>query len=102
MDKTIAIVRATGLLEGTSYLILLFIAMPLKYLFGEPAAVQVVGSAHGGLFVLYVGVALWASRKLEWPFVRLAAVILAAVLPFGPFVLDRSLRKEIEGASPPA
>lgn len=101
MNRAIAIVRATGLLEGTSYLILLFIAMPLKYLFGEPAAVQVVGSAHGGLFVLYVGVALWASRKLQWPLFKLGLVVLAAVLPFGPFVLDRSLRKEIERTSSP-
>jgi integral membrane protein len=94
MNKAITIVRATGLLEGTSYLMLLFIAMPLKYLFGEPAAVQVIGSAHGGLFLVYVGIAVWASRKLRWPLIRLGVVIVAAVLPFGPFVLDRSLRRE--------
>lgn len=98
MNKAIAIVRTTGLLEGTSYLLLLFVAMPLKYLFGEPTAVQVIGAAHGGLFLLYVGVAVWASRKLQWPLLKLGMVILAAVLPFGPFVLDRSLRRELTTA----
>ncbi len=101
MKKVIAVVRATGLLEGTSYLLLLFIAMPLKYLFGEPAAVQAIGAAHGALFVLYVVIAVWASRKLRWSFLRLAGVILAAVLPFGPFVLDRSLRREEALLTPP-
>jgi integral membrane protein len=101
MKTTIAILRAAGLLEGTSYLMLLFIAMPLKYVFGQPFAVQLIGSAHGGLFVIYVMVALWASRKLAWPMRRLATVILAAILPFGPFVIDRSLQREAQTPTTP-
>jgi len=94
MKTTIAILRSTGLLEGTSYLLLLFVAMPIKYLFGQPVAVQVIGAAHGVFFVLYVLIAMWAARKLRWPMKRLAKVIVASILPFGPFVIDRSLKQE--------
>lgn len=94
MKTSISIVRAIGLLEGTSYLLLLFVAMPLKYVFGEPVAVKLVGSAHGALFVLYVVVAILASRKLRWTMRKLASVVLAAVLPFGPFVIDRQLQRD--------
>jgi integral membrane protein len=102
MRTTISIVRATGLLEGTSYLLLLFVAMPLKYVFGEPAAVQLIGSAHGALFVIYVLVAVWAARKLRWSTKKLASIVLAAILPFGPFVIDRQLQRDtraLEGVS---
>ncbi len=91
MKTTSTYLRWIGLLEGTSYLLLLFVAMPLKYLFAKPFAVQVLGSAHGGLFVVYVLAAMLASRQLRWPLRRLATVLVAAVLPFGPFVIDRSL-----------
>jgi integral membrane protein len=68
--------------------------MPFKYLFGQPVAVQMIGAAHGGFFLLYVLIAVWAARTLRWPMKRLITVIVAAILPFGPFIIDRSLKQE--------
>ena len=96
MKRTLSLLRTLGLLEGTSYLLLLGIAMPLKYLWGEPLAVKIVGALHGALFLLYVGLAAWVGFKLRWPFRRLMAIFIASMLPCGPFVVDRSLRVESE------
>ncbi|TVY01875.1 DUF3817 domain-containing protein [Paenibacillus cremeus] len=84
--------RFVGFLEGLSFLILLGIAMPLKYIAGIPQAVFVVGMLHGALFSLYliaIGHA-WYKRKLTFGSSLLA--FICAFLPFGPFVLDRKFR----------
>jgi integral membrane protein len=86
--------RTIGLIEGLSFVVLLLIAMPLKYFAGMPQAVRFVGMAHGLLFVLYIGAALHAAFTLRWPLSRTLAVMAAAVLPAGPFVLEGSLRRE--------
>lgn len=87
-------VRAVGMVEGVSYLLLLGVAMPLKYLAGMPMAVKVVGWAHGVLFVALCAVLLEAMLKLRWPVTKGALVFIAALLPFGPFVIDRRLRRD--------
>jgi integral membrane protein len=83
--------RIVGWLEGTSYLLLLGFGMPMKYLMGQPEFVQVIGWAHGLLFISYVLVVLqaWGSKNLNFNWAVLA--MIAAVLPFGPFVLDNRL-----------
>lgn len=89
--------RFIGWWEGVSFLILLLVAMPLKYYAGEPAAVRVVGMAHGILFVLYVLAAIHAAFEYNWPWKRTALVLLASVLPAGPFIVDaRLLRTQHE------
>ncbi len=93
--------RLIAWLEGTSFLVLLGIAMPLKYWAGMPLAVRIVGSAHGLLFVLYVfavGGEFFAGR---WAVPRAFWALVASVLPFGTFVFDAKLRRE-EAASAPA
>jgi integral membrane protein len=94
--------RLVGILEGISFLVLLGIAMPLKYLAGQPGAVKVVGWAHGALFVLYVGAALQATLAHGWSVGRLLGLLAASVLPFGPFVVDRRLRDEAPAPAPEA
>lgn len=89
--------RVVALLEGVSYLVLLGVAMPLKYLAGMPEAVRVVGWAHGGLFVLYVAAVAWAGTVRRWAAGRWAANLIASLLPFGPFVMEGRLRREEEG-----
>lgn len=86
--------RAIGLLEGLSFLLLLGVAMPLKYLAGRPGAVSVVGMAHGVLFVLYVAAVahVWYVRR--WPVDKAILAVMAAVVPFGPFLLDGRLKRE--------
>jgi integral membrane protein len=85
--------RLVGKIEGVSFLVLLCIAMPLKYAAGMPMAVKVVGWAHGVLFILFV-TSLWAARKEARLPLRLSAMVfVAALLPFGPFVIDRRLEQ---------
>ena len=88
--------RLVGWLEGASYLLLLFVAMPLKYLAGLPQMVQVVGMAHGILFVLFGLAALHASVALGWPARRLLGALVSSVLPFGPFVFEARVLRDTE------
>lgn len=74
-----------GRIEGTSLLLLLAIAMPLKYLAGQPLAVLIVGSAHGFLWVLYVAALARVWLALRWPFGAVFVGGVASVLPFGPW-----------------
>lgn len=74
--------------EGISLLILLFIAMPLKYIWDNPSWVKVVGMIHGVLFVAYVAWAIWVYMELKWSLQRLALVILASIVPFGTFYVE--------------
>jgi integral membrane protein len=86
--------RVIGWIEGVSFLLLLGVAMPLKYLAGMPEYVRVVGMAHGILWMAYVA-SVWDVRLAHrWPLGRCAVAVLASILPFGPFVLDRSLKEE--------
>ena len=75
--------------EGVSFLILLFVAMPLKYMAGWPWAVKVVGWAHGVLFVWYWVAAVPLFTKLKWDLERIVGLGAASVLPFGTFVMER-------------
>lgn len=81
--------RLISTLEAISFLVLLGIAMPLKYIWDMPQMVQVVGMAHGVLFVLYVGGAIYMYKKLKWSIADLFIVVLCSVLPFGPFYVER-------------
>jgi integral membrane protein len=89
MKNSIDQLRRVGYLEGTSFLLLLGVAMPLKYFAGMPMAVKVVGWIHGVLFVAYCFVLLRAMLDARWPISRGALLFTAALLPFGPFLVDR-------------
>jgi integral membrane protein len=82
-----------SLIEGISFLVLLFIAMPLKYIYEIPMAVSVVGWIHGLLFIIYIYVVFPTASKLKWDFSRTLFALIASVLPFGPFIFDRNLKK---------
>lgn len=92
----LARLRTVGKIEGISYLLLLGIAMPLKYLAGMPMAVKIVGWAHGALFILLCVLLAQTWRALQWPISRAIMVFVAALLPFGPFIIDRRLRDEAD------
>jgi integral membrane protein len=83
--------RITAYLEGTSFLVLLLIAMPLKYYWEMPMAVRIVGSAHGALFVAYCVLlaAMWS--KYRWSVKIVALAFISAFLPAGPFVFDHKV-----------
>jgi integral membrane protein len=86
--------RAVAIIEGVSYLLLLGVAMPLKYFAGFPGAVLAVGWAHGVLFVLYMVALAEVSFKRRWRLVRILGAFVASLVPFGTFVLDARLRRE--------
>ena len=88
----IPLLRTIGLVEGASFLVLLLIAMPLKYAAGMPMAVKVVGWAHGLLFAAFVAALVWTTIAARWPLARAALVFVAALLPFGPFLIDRRMK----------
>jgi len=81
-------------MEGISFLILLFIAMPFKYLLDEPILVKYVGWAHGLLFILYNFQLLYLKIEIKWSFKRAFVYFMASLIPFAPFWVDQKLKKE--------
>lgn len=88
--------RLIGLIEGVSFLLLLGIAMPLKYFAGVPEAVSVVGAVHGVLFILYALAAVALIFALRWSPLWFVGAMLASVIPFGTFYLDSRLKRHEE------
>jgi integral membrane protein len=101
LKTTLGRLRVIGWAEGASFLILLGVAMPLKYFAGWPLAVRVVGMAHGILFLLYLWAAIQAALEYNWSWKRTALVFLASVLPAGPFVVDAKIIREEEAKARP-
>jgi integral membrane protein len=91
VKSPIPILRRTGQIEAVSFLVLLCVAMPLKYLAGIPAAVKIVGWVHGMLFITFCIALLRTMLIARWRLDRGALVFIAALLPFGPFVVDRRM-----------
>ncbi len=101
LNSSLGRLRVVGFWEGVSFLVLLGIAMPLKYLAGWPDAVRVVGMAHGVLFLLYLVAALQAALEHDWTWKRTALVLVASLLPAGPFVVDARILREAEKETGP-
>ncbi|MGF2615934.1 DUF3817 domain-containing protein [Rossellomorea vietnamensis] len=85
--------RVMGFIEGASLLILLFIAMPLKYIADIPEAVSVAGALHGFFFILYLLVIGYTTIKVRWAFKWIFGSVLVAFVPFGNLMLDSRLKK---------
>lgn len=80
--------RIIGFLEGVSFLVLLGIAMPLKYMYDQPEMVKHTGRAHGLLFVLYVLLVIQVAYELGWNWKKVTLALVASVIPFGTFYAD--------------
>ena len=94
-DIVIRLFRIVALAEGISFLLLLGVAMPLKYLANMPAAVRIVGMLHGVLFVAFVILAWETMNKLNKKYSWFFIAFLASILPFGTFVVENKLKKEL-------
>jgi integral membrane protein len=94
MKKNLGWFRKIGIAEGVSFILLLGLAMPLKYFAGMPIAVTIVGAIHGLLFIVFMVLAWEVKKDLKKNIKWLAGCLLAAILPFGTFVLDQQLKKE--------
>ena len=95
----IKLLRILGNVEGVSYLLLLFIAMPLKYAYEMPMAVKITGMAHGVLFVAYCMVLALCMKKFRWKLGFGVYLFIATLIPFGTFVTDRKLKFLPEASS---
>jgi integral membrane protein len=93
-NKTLNLLLKVGFAEGVSFLILLFIAMPLKYFMNMPLPVKIVGMLHGVLFVSFVIILLKATWEYKWKLKTAAIGLLLSFLPFGTFYLDRILKNK--------
>ena len=91
MKNPVPFLRKVALTEAVSFLVLMGVAMPLKYFMDIPIAVKVVGWIHGVLFIIFCGALLQTMIVAKWPFLRSAMIFIAALLPFGPFVVDRRM-----------
>lgn len=94
MKKSFGWFRKIALAEGVSFLILLFIAMPLKYFAGMPMAVTIVGGLHGLLFISFIILAREVKNDYKKACTWLGKAMLASILPFGTFYMDKYWKKE--------
>lgn len=89
MFSLLNIFRITALLEGISYILLLFIASPIKYFTGNAQYVKMLGMPHGMLFILYIILAFMIKSQMKWKTKTFGIVLLASLIPFGTFYVDR-------------
>lgn len=94
MKKTFRWFRKIAFAEGVSFLVLLFVAMPLKYFAGMPMAVTIAGGLHGILFIAYVILAREVKSNYKKDMNWLWKAGLASILPFGTFYMDKYWKKE--------
>ncbi len=81
--------RIISFLEGVSYLLLLFIATPIKYIQGNEAYVKMLGMPHGILFMLYIVLAIVLRNEMKWNSKSFTIILLCAIIPFGTFYVDK-------------
>jgi len=81
--------KLTSFLEGTSYLLLLFVAVPMKYYGGDESMVKMLGMPHGIFFIAYIGIAFWIKDQMKWDNKTFLIVLVASLIPFGTFYVNR-------------
>ena len=96
LKTTIGRLRIIAFLEGISLLILVFIAMPAKYVFDHPEVSGFIGPVHGALFLLFIIMALSVGVEQNWKFrTTTYKVLLACIVPFGTFYIDRTILRKL-------
>lgn len=93
--STLKTFQKVALLEGISFIVLVFIAMPLKYWVGYPLAVKYVGWAHGILFIAYIFLLIQCWIAYDWKFKRIIIFFMASLIPFAPFWVERKIKLEL-------
>jgi integral membrane protein len=86
--------RIMAFATGVLLVLLVFLAIPLKYLAHHPGPVSVIGTAHGFLFMVYLVTALDIGIRLRWPWLKLGLVMLAGTVPFASFVAERQAHQD--------
>jgi len=95
-DSTLHRLRSVGFWEAISSILLFFVAMPLKYIWGNDVLIRPIGMGHGILWMAYVGLALLGQMDYKWSWKLTGWLVLASIVPAGPFVADAKLLKSYE------
>ncbi|SDS35588.1 integral membrane protein [Formosa sp. Hel1_31_208] len=85
--------RVIAFLEGISYILLLFVAVPIKYFGDDPSYVKLLGMPHGLLFMGYIVLAIMLKQELTWNRKTFMVVLVASIIPFGTFYVDNKYLK---------
>mgnify|MGYP001083488224 CR=1 FL=1 len=88
------IFRVVSVLEGVSFILLLFIATPIKYLLGNDLFVKILGMPHGLLFIVYVILAFMLKYELNWKTKTFLSILVASIIPFGTFYIDKKYLRD--------
>ncbi|WP_299228230.1 DUF3817 domain-containing protein [uncultured Psychroserpens sp.] len=86
--------KIIALLEGVSYILLLFIATPIKHFAGDDQYVKLLGMPHGILFLVYIVLAIMLASEMKWNNTTVFKVLIASIIPFGTFYIDRVYLKK--------
>lgn len=89
LKSIVGIMSIVAILEGLSYLYILFIGMPLKYIWEMPTPNYIGGAIHGGLFIAYILLIFPVAKKLNWGLKTMAIAAIASIIPFGTFWFDK-------------
>ncbi|WP_100615778.1 DUF3817 domain-containing protein [Confluentibacter citreus] len=95
MFSLLNIFRVVAFLEGVSYILLLFIATPIKHFGGDEQYVKLLGMPHGLLFVTYIVLAIMLKNELKWTPKQFAIVLVASIIPFGTFYVERAYLRRV-------
>ena len=90
----IKLFRLTALLEGISYILLLFIAVPIKYLWNDPTYVKLLGMPHGILFIGYILLSVLGKSRYKWTNIDFFVISISSLIPFGTFYVDKKYLKK--------
>ena len=96
LSTNIGRLRIIGFLEGISLLVLIFIAVPLKYIGHDPSVVKTMGPIHGALFLLFIVNAVSVGVAQKWQLKTTSKVLLACIIPFGTFYIDRKILRTVK------
>ena len=94
MTHPLAALRLMSIADGLSFLYLLYHSIYSKRILGIDEAIRVPGMIHGVLFCLFAAALYWTWQALDWPIKRAALVFVCALIPFAPFFLESSLKRE--------
>ena len=94
LKTSVGRLRLSGMIEGLSFLVLTMAAMPMKYIYGDPSWVKVVGQAHGLLWIIFVFTLIDAKSEKGWTIKQALVPFIASMLPFGPFLIDRKIKED--------
>ena len=91
--------RVVSMIEGLSLMLLVFVAVPIKYVLTAPMLVKIFGPIHGGLFLLFIFMTIAAGVEHQWKFRRIAGLILSSIIPFGCLYAEKKIFEPMEKES---